>query len=123
VSSLLPWQLVYQSTLPGGLTTCQMDGDYSLPVLQKLIEVFDLFVLALFYYNIVCQHHLEPAKHSSESNDLVSATRHAAKPCVNYLGLILKDLGVAYLACGQVNGADTGHPCSMCVMDSKLTQT
>lgn len=39
-----------------------MDGEYSLPVLQKLIEVFDLFVLALFYYIIffvVCPRHLE----------------------------------------------------------------
>jgi hypothetical protein len=84
-------------------------------VLQKLIEVIDLFTHALFYYFIVCPHHLEPAKHSTESNDSLSARRHAAKPCVNYLGLILN-------VCGQVNSADTGYPGSMCVLDSKVIQ-
>ena len=49
------------------------------------------------------------------------AKRHATKPCTNYLGLILKDLGFPCYACGsndvsgQVSSADTGYPCSTCV--------
>lgn len=93
---MLPWQLVYYSACSNGLTTCREDGDYSLPVLQKLIEGFELYAHACFCYFILRPHHLEPVKHSSESKDSMSARRHAAKPCVNYLGLMLENLGVPF---------------------------